>query len=207
MNINLKLYIPIKNSTDTLTVNSNLLLNPFYVTENEVLSTYFDNHSKVQEEQVREMIFKNSLQADLIVGKKMNNFPSAEVFALKRQLTLCLTIASFGYKFNQDYLTSLSRTKVLAEFTVTTNSNNNPQFVMGTIKSAEQCVQDIKDTLSLFSGSFVNSFVKGSLNGLNNNFTDRLWHHFNLPVKSTETYAADKKPFNGRYYKNGSYRR
>ena len=44
------------------------------------------------------------------------------------------------------------------------------------------------------------------MNDLNNNGVYRLWHHFNLPLISQQTTASVKRPFNGRYYKNGGLR-
>ena len=179
------------------------MLSPFYITEEELLSTYLDDYTDKYIHSARQIIFKTSLEVDRLVGKRMSNMVKEEVFAFKRQLTLCMCIIAFGNKFNKDYVTSLSRTKTLAEFTVSTTSNNSPQFVMNTINDAKTCVNDLKEALSYIGINIASTFVKGSLNGLNNSPSYRLWHHFDLGRQSQATYAATKKPYNGKYYKNG----
>ena len=206
MNINIDFKIPIKDKNTQLKFKVDLLLTPFYVTESEVLSTYLDEWNNKQVESARNIIFKNSLEADRLVGRKFTHQPKEEVFMLKRQLVLCMSVRDFGNRFNSDYISSLSRTKTLAEFTVSTSSNNNPQFVINTIDEAKQCVDDIKEAISLLGAGLISTFVKGSLNNQNNNGVYRLWHHFNLPAISQQTTASVKRPFNGRYYKNGGLR-
>lgn len=201
MNININIKIPLK-SGGSLVVTENLLLNPLYITENELLSIYLTKYTEDQFKAAREVAFYSSLKADEIIGNKIDSFTSKEKFSLKRQLTLCLATISFGNKFNTDYVKSLSRSKSLAEFSVSTSSTNDPQFVLNIIKEAQQCVDDIKSALTMSGDVLIRTFVKGA-NNLANYDSNRLWHHSNLAQKSKETYASEKKFYNGRYYKNG----
>lgn len=202
MNINIKIKIPLKDGSGSLKLLENLLLTPLYITENELLSVYLTKYTEDQFKAAREVAFYSSLKADEIIGNKIDSFTNKEKFSLKRQLTLCLATIAFGNKFNTDYIKSLSRSKSLAEFSVSTSTSNDPQFVLNLIKDAQECVKDIKDALSMSGDVLIRTFVKGA-NNSSNLTSNRLWHHFNLPVKSKETYASDKKFHNGRYYKNG----
>lgn len=201
MNINITIKIPLL-TTGSVTVSENLLLEPLYITERELLSRYLTTYTEEQFDSAREIIFYNSLKADDLVGKKLDNLSDKEKFAFKRKLTLCLSVMDFGNKFNTDYIKSLSRSKSLAEFSVSTASTNDPQFVINIIKEAKECVDNIEDILLRSGEGLIRTFVKGALN-CNNRDSDRLWHHYNLDVKSTIPYASQKKMFNGRYYKNG----
>ena len=202
MNININIKIPLKSGEGVLEVTENLLLDPLYITENELLSVYLTKHTEEQFKAAREIAFYASLKADEIIGKKIDSFSNKEKFSFKRQLTLCLATVMFGNKFNTDYIKSLSRSKSLAEFSVSTSSTNDPQFVLNIIKEAQQCVADLKSALNMSGDVLIRTFVKGANNEMNMT-SNRLWHHFNLDIKSKEIHASEKKFYNGRYYKNG----
>ena len=202
MNININFKIPIINTSSYISFSENILLSPFYVTERELLSVYLTDYTDNQLKLAREVIFYNSVEVDNLFRNILENLTEQEQFALKRRLTLCMSIISFGNKFNVDYVKSLSRSKTLAEFSVSTSTTNDPYFVINIIKEAKECVETIKDIINRSGEGLIRTFVKGMLNDKNLN-SNRLWHHFNLPVQSTETHASKMKQFNGRYYKNG----
>jgi hypothetical protein len=205
VNINIKLNIPFKDATGTLKVETNTLLSPFYVSEKEVLSTFLETYNESQFNSMREIIFFNSMKADDFIKDNLKDLPERELAMFKRNLVICLSTVAFGNKFNSDFLKSLSRSKSLADFSVSTTAVNDPQFVVNIINDAKQCVEEARElieAISLGGEGLIKSFVKGELNA-NTIQTNRLWHHYNLPIKSTETYASQKKPFNGRFYKNG----
>ncbi len=202
MNINIELKIPLLNSSGFINIYENLLLSPFYVTERELLSVYLTQYTDEHYKLAREVIFYNSLKADELVGNILDNLTEQEQFAFKRRLTLCLSIIGFGNKFNVDYVKNLSRSKTLAEFSVSTSKTNDPYFVINIIKDAQECVDTIKDMIARSGEGLIRTFVKGMLN-CSNRESHRLWHHFNLPEQSVETHASKKKLYNGRYYKNG----
>lgn len=205
MNIQLNLKIPFINSTNSLSLSADLLLSPFYVSEKELLNTYLTTYTYDQFLSARDIIFNSSITVDDLIGKNLDSLPEKELALFKRNLTLCLSIIAFGNKFNSDYIKSLSRSKSLAEFSVSTSSTNDPQFVVNIIKDAKQCVEDAKElieAIGLNGEGLIKTFIKGELNP-NSNDVNRLWHHYMLPIKSREPYASEKTNFNGRYYKNG----
>ena len=204
MNINLKLSIPFKDTNETLTLVADTLLEPFYITEREVLSVFLEEYSDRFVKGAREIIFYSSIKADEILELKLQHFDIEELKTIRRQLTLCLAIIGFGNKFNSDFIKSMSRSKTLADFTVSTTVANDSGFLNNIIKDAQTCVNDLTSLIQeINSGdSVARLFVKGQLNIVNYD-SNRLWSHRNLPSFSTETHASLKKPFNGRYYKNG----
>lgn len=204
MNINLKLSIPFKDTDETLTVVVDTLLEPFYITEREVLSVFLEEYSDRFVKGVREIIFYSSIKANEILELKLQHFDIEELKTIRRQLTLCLAIIGFGNKFNSDFIKSMSRSKTLADFTVSTTVANDSGFLNNIIKDAQTCVNDLTSLIQeINSGdSVARLFVKGQSNTLNYD-SSRLWAHRSLTSFSTETHASLKKPFNGRYYKNG----
>lgn len=204
MNINLKLSIPFKDTNETLTVVVDTLLEPFYITEREVLSVFLEKYSDRFVKGAREIIFYSSIKANEILELKLQHFDIEELKTIRRQLTLCLAIIGFGNKFNSDFIKSMSRSKTLADFTVSTTVANDSGFLNNIIKDAQTCVNDLTSLIQeINSGdSVARLFVKGQLNTVNHD-SNRLWAHRDLPSFSTETHASLKKPFNGRYYKNG----
>ncbi len=204
MNINLKLSIPFKDTDETLTLVADTLLEPFYITEREVLSVFLEEYSDRFVKGAREIIFYSSIKANEILELKLQHFDIEELKTIRRQLTLCLAIIGFGNKFNSDFIKSMSRSKTLADFTVSTTVANDSGFLNNIIKDAQTCVNDLTSLIQeINSGdSVARLFVKGQLNTVNYD-SNRLWAHRDLPSFSTETHASLKKPFNGRYYKNG----
>lgn len=204
MNINLKLSIPFKDTDETLTLVADTLLEPFYITEREVLSVFLEEYSDRFVKGAREIIFYSSIKANEILELKLQHFDIEELKTIRRQLTLCLAIIGFGNKFNSDFIKSMSRSKTLADFTVSTTVANDSGFLNNIIKDAQICVNDLTSLIQeINSGdSVARLFVKGQLNTVNYD-SHRLWAHRNLPSFSTETHASLKKPFKGRYYKNG----
>lgn len=204
MNINLKLSIPFKDTDETLTLVVDTMLEPFYITEREVLSVFLEEYSDRFVKGAREIIFYSSIKANEILELKLQHFDIEELKTIRRQLTLCLAIIGFGNKFNSDFIKSMSRSKTLADFTVSTTVANDSGFLNNIIKDAQTCVNDLTSLIQeINSGdSVARLFVKGQLNTVNYD-SNRLWAHRNLPSFSTETHASLKKPFNGRYYKSG----
>lgn len=205
MNINIKFKIPLKDSSEVLVASADILLSPFYVSEKELLSTFLETYSPAQFQSAREIIFFNSIKADDMIKDVLKNYSFKDLALFRRNLVLCLSTVAFGNKFNSDFIKSLSRSKSLAEFSVSTTATNDPQFVVNIIKDAKACVEEAKDLLdAIESGGdgLIQTFVKSGSNELSRE-SNRLWHHFNLSVPSDKTYASKKKEFNGRFYKNG----
>lgn len=205
MNLNIQLTIPFKNSQETIKVETNTCLTPFFVTERELLNVYLQEWSPRFEVSARELIFYASIRAEETLKLKLKFIPEDELFSLKRQLTLCIATIAFGNKFNSDFIKSMSRSKTLADFTVSTTVSNDTGFLMNIIKDAQACVSDIESIIQeLNSGdSTARLFVKGKLN-FGNYDTSRLWLHRNIEeAYSRETHASKKEYVNGRLFKNG----
>jgi hypothetical protein len=147
MNIQLNLKIPFINATGNLIVCADLLLSPFYVSEKELLNTYLVTYTNDQFLAAREIIFSSSITADELIKDNLDKLPEKELALFRRNLTLCLAIVAFGNKFNSDFIKSLSRSKSLAEFSVSTSATNDPQFVVNIIKDAKQCIEDAKELI------------------------------------------------------------
>lgn len=205
MNLNIQLTIPFKNSSEVIKIDTNTLLTPFYITERELLSVYLQEWSPRFEVSARELIFYASIRAEELLKLKLKYIPDEEMFSLKRQLTLCIATIAFGNKFNSDFIKSMSRSKTLADFTVSTTVSNDTSFLSNIIKDAQACVADIESIIQeLNSGdSTTRIFVKGGLNYRNYD-TSRLWLHRNIEeAVSRETHASRKEYVNGRLFKNG----
>lgn len=204
MNISLQIDIPIIDSTEILKIKTDTLLSPFYVTEREVLSVFLETYSDRFLTGAREVIFYASIRADELLKLKLKFLDIEDINSIKRQLTLCLAISSFGNKFNSDFIKSMSKSKTLADFTVSSTVSNDSGFINNILKDAQSCIKDLLSLIEEINSSdtVARLFVKGQFN-LNSFTSNRLWHHRNLDIKSNETHASLKKPYNGRYYKNG----
>ena len=206
MNIKLALKLPQKDGLKSYALTLDTLLKPFYISESEVLNVFFDEYPHKYFKTVRELIFINSMRADDMVGG-LDFLPAKEVLILKKKITTCLTLRDFGSKFNKDYMAGLTRTKTFADFSVSTTQRNDPRFVYGIVKNAEECIDHISklvDIDNILKPSVGYTFVKGGLNPYNKDKPARLWHHGNLEVLSKEIVAFDKRWFNGTKYKNGT---
>lgn len=204
MNINLQLTIPFLDQTEEVKVGVNTLLTPFYITERELLTIFLEEYPDRFVESAREVIFYSSIRANELIELNLKLITEDELLTIKRQLTLCLATIYFGNKHNSDFIKSMSRSKTLADFTVSTTVSNDSGFITNILKDAQSCIDDLLSIIDEMNtaGSFVNIFIKGELS-LHGFDSSRLWHHRNLPELSTETHGSLKKEFNGRYYKNG----
>ena len=204
MNINLQMSIPFKEGSEKVLIGVNTMLTPFYITERELLTIFLEDYTDKFIESAREVIFYSSIRADELIELNLKLITEDELLTIKRQLTLCLATILFGNKHNSDFIKSMSRSKTLADFTVSTTVSNDSGFVTNILKDAQACVDSLLSIIEEMNtaGSFVNIFVKGELS-LHGFDSSRLWHHRYLPEMSTETHGSLKKEFNGRYYKNG----
>lgn len=205
MNIRLDLNIP--NLTDPskpVQLVLDTLLTPYYITERELLSVFLETYGNTYYYQAREIIWYSSIKADEIISNNLNYMTPKELLLTKKHLAECLAIIAFGTKFNTTYISSLSRTKTFADFTVATDTRNDPQFIKTIIDTAQECVDSIKDMLEDNSASIGAgaSFVKAGHN-VSSRTSNRLWSHSGLPYKSFQHFAAGKKWYKGLTYKDG----
>lgn len=207
MNIKLQLELKLKDNTKSFKFFFDTMLKPFYITEREVLTIFFDEYNHKYFKSVRELIFYNSIKADEMLGQNFTFLSAKDLLILKKKITTCLTVRDFGKKFNKDYIGSLTRSKTFADFSVSTTQRNDPRFVHGIVQEAEECIKNLEELIGpekLLTPAIGYTFVKGALNSNNTEVMGRLWHHGNLSELSKEITAFDKKWFEGKKYKNGS---
>jgi len=203
MNIRVNIKLPTKDGKE-YKAQADLFLTPFYATEHELLSTYLDKYNLSQYLDARHIVFSNSLTADGIILHKLNHIPKKEAMLIKRQLALCLSKLEFGGKWSSDFIKSMTRSKTLASFQVTTTISADTSALATTLSEAQSCIDNIKaliDELSMLDGGILTA-VKGSSN-CSNRTSHRLWHHFKLPEVSNKPYASDYVNIRGRWYKDG----
>lgn len=205
MNINVDIKLPLKTGK-LITVGADLFLTPFYVSEMELLDKYLSKYNTEQYNEARRIIFSSSITADTIIRNRLKDFPEKDQILFKRDLTLCLATLAFGHRFNSDFIKSMTRSKTLASFQVTTSISRDTGNLSGILKDAENCIEEAKkflDDIASMGEGIIASFVKSELHCTARR-SDRLWHHYLLPDKSYHAYASTKIPYRGRLYKNGS---
>jgi hypothetical protein len=206
MNIRLDLKIPnITDPTKSIELVLDTLLTPFYITERELLSIYLETYANKYYYEAREIIFYASIKADEIINDNLSYMTQKELLITKKHLAECLAIIAFGTKFNVTYISSLSRSKTFANFTVSTSVKNDPQFIKHIIDTAKECVESIElmledNSASIGAGA---SFVKGARNA-SSRTSHRLWSHSGLPFKSFQHFASGKKWYKNQIYKDGA---
>ena len=207
MNKKYIINIPLKDGTNKLNFNVNVLLYPFYISETALLSSYVDeNEYDKYRMKARETIFNSSLRAEEFVMMKIGALPPDYTLLLKRELALCFAMEAFGNHFYKGYTESMTRSKTYGEFSVMTSIKNNPTLLKSSIDTAGECIAGIKaeiQTLADMINGLGMSNLKGSWNEANP-LTFRLWFHNNLPQKSQEIFATDKVWYHGNIYKEGN---
>lgn len=203
MNIRVNIKIPSKQGK-IYKAHADIMLHPFYITEHELLSTYLDKYNLAQYLDARHIVFSNSLTADGYILRKLDRIPQKEAALIRRQLALCLSRLDFGTKWSSDFIKSMTRSKTLASFQVTTTISADTSALAQSLSSSKSCIDDILkliDELAGLDGS-VATVVKGEGN-CHNRTASRLWHHFKLPEHSNHAYANSYTRIRGRLYKDG----
>lgn len=152
-----------------------LLLEPFYATERDILSIVMDEPTQKYIDMVREMIFNSSILADdNLAPESLAKFSLSveEVFRLKRQYVICLTAYDFYKTFYRDYMKSIKKSKFLGDIRVSLDVEKDPSFIMNVFNDAKECYTSIEVSIGVGLGMAI--FVKGS-NNICNNRSDRQW--------------------------------
>lgn len=196
-------------------VAANVLLDPFYATEEDISSPFLLETSAYIES-IRRIIFNGSISIDnLIEMLHLNmNLTDKQLFILKRDYVICYGIYELGKQINLDYLKSQNKSKFLGDVKVSLEVQNDPQFLTMTLKDAKDCLDAITGLLEDMSGSesMINTFVKGECNPNNKVSWREWWTAYPLrtvPMAATkEREYPNKKvskvgPILGKYY--GSY--
>lgn len=209
MNKKYLISIPLLNSEstakNTLQFSVNTLLQPYYISEDSLLSffTTEDDYIKYRPK-AREIIFNASLRADTFMYNRLPEYSEEHILLLKRELALCLALNNFATFFHKEFAESVHRSKSFAEFSVATTVKNSPEALKEIIGNSKQCIEEAKQSiidLQTMRDSVGMLFDKGHLN-FTNKFSYRAWINNNLPVRSQEILANDKIWFNGSLYKD-----
>jgi hypothetical protein len=151
----------------------NMLLNPFYATEKDVLNNIIEDPSNKQIIQVKEIIFNNSILADEQISSGMLKplgLTDQEIFMLKRRFVICSSTWEFVKSVYSTYLSSIKKSKSLADMQVSLDIQNDPSIIKSIIEDAKKCKNDILSMINTSSGTGFQSFVKGSKNPCNKRY-------------------------------------
>ena len=210
MNINLKLKLKLVNQqTETKIVNTSatMLLNPYYASEDEIISVFSD----LTDEKLlltRKLIFSNSILALNLTRtiEKLAILPVVELFALRRDLTICLTTNDLAKHLNKDLINSTQRSKSLGDFAVSTSTRGDNTVLKEVLANSSNCVLELKGLILDIESERVlpKAFTKGILNP-NSKTSSRLWWLEDLSIKISDSYATNKYMWNGEKYKAASF--
>lgn len=154
-----------------------MFLSPFYAMEQDVMGVFGDEMDRYFD-QIRSMIFENSIKADLLLnaGAIANSGMSAqEVFLLKRQYVICKTVYSFGKIFHRDYMRSVKKSKFLADVKVSLEIERDPGMLARLFNDARECWEEIEALFDLAGGHGFMTFVKGRSNACNRTSSREWW--------------------------------
>lgn len=150
------------------TISEDMLLSPFYATENDVLSVIMDDPEDAHKQKVREIIFNSSIVADDKITNSVMaewDIPADQAFRIKRQYVICMSVYEFSKGFYRDYLRAIKKSKFLGDVKVSLDIEKDPSFIMQISNDAKDCFEEITDSLT--GGTGMSSFVKGRSNSCN----------------------------------------
>lgn len=153
----------------------NILLNPFYAMEQDILVVFIDEHASYLET-VRAIIFDSSIYIDDILTltiQKSLGLTDEQAFRVKRHYVICKSVFMFGKIFFRDYLKSVKKSKFLADIKVSLEIEKEPALIQQLSKDAKDCVDEIENMLGASTG--FQTFVKGEWNPCNKE-SHRQWY-------------------------------
>jgi hypothetical protein len=182
--------------------NYNILLKPFYAMESDILTVFMEEYDKYINT-VSKIIFEQSIKIDdkltqAIVGSL--GMTPQELFRLKRQYVICSSVYRFGRVFHKDFITSVSKSKFLADLKVSVEIQKDPRMLEALLQDAKHCMDEIEQTVGV-EFSF-GSFVKGGSNPCNM-VSERQWYPSNGDNTPAISIAATKVGSFCRKYKIG----
>lgn len=212
MNIDFKLKLPLINKEDetdktTLLVSAQLMLNPLYALESDVISPF----TNIQDEHfpwIRQLLFNASLRV-LRLTKTIEKLPvmsSEDLFLLRRDFVICIVTNDMAKQMNKDLASQISRSKSLGDFSVSTSKRGDSAVLLQIIKDSSDCMEEMQLTINDLEQSMVlpSSFVKGRYNPKTHK-PARLWWHSELPGTIVDGFASKKYYRYGVGYKAGSF--
>ena len=174
-------------------VECDVMLNPMYSTELEVLSMIFlDGEGLAYYNQARSLIFSASIDIDnILTSYGMSfNITDKQLFIIKRDYVNCYATYQLANMINTEATKSKSKSKFLGDVKVSFNYEQNPTYLDSLINDAKLCYESIKQMLLDWDASthMINIFSKGSEN-INNNASSREWWRW-LPVQEVPIAAT-----------------
>jgi len=211
MNIDFKLKLPIINEetseSNFLTVSAQLMLKPLYALESDVISP-FEDLDENSFPWIRKLLFNASLTV-----YRLTNFlegttiiSEQDLFLLRRDFVICIVTNEMSKQLNKDLAASLSRSKTLGDFSVSTSKKGDSSVLLQLIKDSSDCIAEMKQTIEDLQQSSIipATFVKGQYNP-KTKLIGRLWWHTELPVDIKDGFASKKYHYNGDSYKAGTF--
>ena len=125
---------------------------------------------------------------------------------LRRDFVICIVTNEIAKQMNKDLAATLSRSKSLGDFSVSTSTKGDHSVLLQIIKDSNACVEEMKQAISDLEQTSIlpTSFVKGRYNPRTVK-SSRLWWHSELPVNVVDGYASKKYYINDRGYKSGNF--
>ncbi len=212
MNINLKLQLPLKSSSDPLVkkvikTSSQLFLAPLYALESDVVTSFNELHDK-HLPSLRMFLFNNSLTVFRLTKflDSKNVMSKEDIFLLRRDLVICMTTHDLSKTVSKDLASQLSRSKRLGDFSVSTSTKGDSGVILRLMTDSKGCIDEIKDLIKdlELSSMLPATFVKGRYNPKTKE-SNRLWWHSDLPGNLVDGFASKKYWENGSRYKAGGF--
>lgn len=212
MNIDFKLKLPLVSKEDTsdttvLLISTQLLLSPLYALESDVISP-FTSLEDSQFPWIRKLLFNASLTVYRLTKslESISIISEEDLFLLRRDFVICIVTNEIAKQMNKDLAATLSRSKSLGDFSVSTSTKGDHSVLLQIIKDSNACVEEMKQAISDLEQTSIlpTSFVKGRYHPRTKK-ASRLWWHSGLPVNVIDGYASKKYYINDRGYKSGSF--
>lgn len=212
MNIDFKLKLPLVNKEDVsdtslLLISTQLLLSPLYALESDVISP-FSGLEDSQFPWIRKLLFNASLTVYRLTKslESISIISQEDLFMLRRDFVICIVTNEIAKQMNKDLAATLSRSKSLGDFSVSTSTKGDHSVLLQIIKDSNACVEEMKQAISDLEQTSIlpTSFVKGRYNPRTVK-SSRLWWHSELPVNVVDGYASKKYYINDRGYKSGNF--
>ena len=159
--------------------SENILLDPYYCTEDDIISIFMQDKEKYWL-MTKKIIFDSQVKVDFMFRKAtFIKLDEQEIFHLKRDYVICSSTYQFAKQFNSDFLKSVSKTKMLGDLKVSVRMDkaiNGANLIMG---DAEKCLEELQETIKYLSdnggSALISTWVKGANNG-HSNIVGREWY-------------------------------
>ena len=195
---------------DGTTVNTapivlNLGMFPFYSSEPMIMEQFSRNMTEEDQERIRQLILRNSIDIDNIAVNLAHIGPEALNY-LKFKYVTCKTASDFGPRLFMNRPGSMNRSKTIGDFTVSHSVGDNNEFINTMLEDARACYQGILDLINAhqMSDATIAIFLLGDLN-FENYRSHRLWDHlapeFKIPMAS-EKFGVGRHLYKGSSFYN-----